>query len=127
MTRRCIEYGLPEPTFKMNDGFVSIIYRKKGLAFEKIGEGEQIEQTGDANDTPTPPITPLITELEKKLPEVISQKPAGTRKEFAEALEISAEVVKEYIENLKNKGVLQRTGNNRTGYWIITNNSITNT
>jgi predicted HTH transcriptional regulator len=34
-------------------------------------------------------------------------------------LEISVETVKEYIDNLKNKGLLQRTGNNRTGYWKI--------
>ncbi|MDR2388338.1 MAG: DUF4062 domain-containing protein, partial [Tannerellaceae bacterium] len=36
MTRLCTEYGLPEPEFKMRDGFVAIIYRKKGLALERI-------------------------------------------------------------------------------------------
>jgi hypothetical protein len=35
ITRRCREYGLPEPEFKMRDGFVVIIYREKGLALEK--------------------------------------------------------------------------------------------
>jgi predicted HTH transcriptional regulator len=122
--KRCKEYGLPEPDFKMRDGFVATIYRKKGLAFEKIDEEEQ---PGDPNDsvtpliTPlvTPPITPPITELEKKLMEVIRQKPTGTRKDFADMLGVSAEVVKEYIEKLKNKGLLQRAGNNRTGYWEI--------
>jgi predicted HTH transcriptional regulator len=67
-------------------------------------------------------VTPPITELECKLLEKIRQNPEGTRKEFAEALEISTEVVKEYIENLKSKGVLQRIGNNRTGYWKIIKN-----
>jgi ATP-dependent DNA helicase RecG len=65
-------------------------------------------------------ITPPITELERKLLEVISQKPTGTRKEFADTLGIGVEVVKEYVEKLKNKGLLQRIGNNRTGYWKIT-------
>ncbi|MDR0683045.1 MAG: DUF4062 domain-containing protein [Dysgonamonadaceae bacterium] len=36
ITKHCLEYGLPEPEFKMRDGFVAIIHRKKGLAFEKI-------------------------------------------------------------------------------------------
>ena len=67
----------------------------------------------------TPPITPPITELEKKLLTIIEQKPEGTRKVFAEILGISDGVVKEYIENLKQKGILQRVGNNRTGYWKI--------
>jgi predicted HTH transcriptional regulator len=110
MTRRCKEYGLPEPEFKMRDGFAAIIYRKKGLALEKIDE-----------DTPpiTPSSTPPITELEKKLIAAIRHKPAGTRKEFAAMLGIGIDTVKEYMDNLKNKGVLQRTGNNRTGAWEI--------
>jgi len=39
-----LEYGLPEPEFKMTDSFVAIIYRKKGIAFEKVGgqTGSQI-------------------------------------------------------------------------------------
>jgi ATP-dependent DNA helicase RecG len=51
--------------------------------------------------------------------EVINQKPTGTRKEFAETLKISVGVVKEYMEKLKDKGLLKRIGNNRTGYWEI--------
>jgi hypothetical protein len=39
--------------------------------------------------------TPPITDLERKLLDVIRQKPTGTRKEFAETLEIGVEVVKE--------------------------------
>jgi predicted HTH transcriptional regulator len=50
---------------------------------------------------------------------VIAQNSTGTRREFADTLGIGVEVVKEYIEKLKNKGLLQRAGNNRTGYWKI--------
>jgi predicted HTH transcriptional regulator len=67
----------------------------------------------------TPQITPPITELEQKVLEVIIQNPTGTRKEFAKALKISADVGKEYMKKLKNKGLLKRTGNNKTGYWEI--------
>jgi predicted HTH transcriptional regulator len=42
ITRRCKEYGVLEPEFKMREGFVTIIHRKKGLAFEKIDEGSAI-------------------------------------------------------------------------------------
>jgi ATP-dependent DNA helicase RecG len=148
VVRDCRKHGKCKVEFFNEQHGFKVIVSKKNLQVNdgQIDEtdgaidetGAQIEQTGGANDAPTPPITPLITpsitplitlsitELEKKLLEVISQTPAGTRKEFAETLGISAEVVKEYIENLKNKGLLQRTGNNRTGYWIITNNSVTN-
>ena len=68
-----------------------------------------------------PHLPPPITELEKKLLMLIEQKPGGTRKEFAEKLGITVGVVKEYMDNLKQKGILEREGNNRTGYWRIIN------
>jgi len=67
----------------------------------------------------TPPITPPITELERKLLDIIRQNPAGSRKELAKKLGISTGVIKEYTEKLKQKGLLERKGNNRTGYWEI--------
>jgi biotin operon repressor len=44
------------------------------------------------------------------------------QKDFAEMLGISVGVVKEYIEKLKDKGLLLRIGNNRTGYWQVFSN-----
>jgi len=64
-------------------------------------------------------ITPPITELERKLLGIIRQNPTGSRKEFAKELGISTGVIKEYTDKLKQKGVLERKGNNRTGYWEI--------
>jgi DNA-binding Lrp family transcriptional regulator len=34
-------------------------------------------------------------------------------------LGISEDVVKEYTAKLKQKGIIKRVGNNRTGYWDI--------
>ncbi|WP_386686435.1 ATP-binding protein [Lonepinella sp. MS14437] len=67
-----------------------------------------------------PPITPPITELENRLLEVIVVKNGlVTRKEIAQALNIGVDVVKEYMNRLKNKGLLKRVGSNRSGYWIV--------
>jgi predicted HTH transcriptional regulator len=38
IVNRCLEYGLPEPEFKICNGFVSTIYKKKNVAFEKIDD-----------------------------------------------------------------------------------------
>ncbi|OKY73995.1 MAG: hypothetical protein BM485_16215 [Desulfobulbaceae bacterium DB1] len=37
MIERCREAGLAEPEFKLTDGFVSVIRRKPGKAFEAVG------------------------------------------------------------------------------------------
>jgi predicted HTH transcriptional regulator len=42
-----------------------------------------------------------------------------TRKAMAATLAVSIDVVKEYLERLKGKGILERRGDNRTGYWVI--------
>jgi predicted HTH transcriptional regulator len=36
MVEKCLNLGLSEPEFKIKDGFVSIIYRKQGIAYEKV-------------------------------------------------------------------------------------------
>jgi predicted HTH transcriptional regulator len=64
ITRRCLEYGLPEPEFKIRDGFVAIIHRKKGLAFEII-------------DTPQ---SPPNHRIEKKIAGCDSAKSNGNTK-----------------------------------------------
>jgi len=49
MIERCREAGLPEPEFKLTDGFVTVIRRKPGKAFEAVGgkvTPEVIEQVG---------------------------------------------------------------------------------
>ena len=49
MIERCREAGLPEPEFKLTDGFVTAIRRKPGKAFEAVGgklAPEVIEQVG---------------------------------------------------------------------------------
>jgi len=51
--------------------------------------------------------------------DIIRQNPNASRREFANKLGISTGVVKEYTEKLKQKGILERKGNNRTGYWEI--------
>ena len=45
MIERCREAGLPEPEFKLTDGFVTVIRRKPGKAFEAVG-GKVTEQVG---------------------------------------------------------------------------------
>jgi len=37
MIERCRETGLPEAEFKLTDGFVTVICRKPGKAFEAVG------------------------------------------------------------------------------------------
>jgi predicted HTH transcriptional regulator len=38
MVERCRQFGLPSPEFKLTDGFVTTIWRKKDIAFHTVGQ-----------------------------------------------------------------------------------------
>jgi predicted HTH transcriptional regulator len=65
-------------------------------------------------------ITPSFTNLEQKMVNIMELNSTITRKDLAEMLGIGVDTVKEYLKRLKRKGVLNRIGNNRNGYWEIT-------
>jgi len=103
MTRRCAEYGLPEPEFKIRDGFVAIIYRKKGLAFEKVGEKVGEKVTGN----------------QRKILSCIADSPYMSALEMADVVGISSRKIEENLAKLKSKGIIERVGPDKGGYWKI--------
>ena len=69
MIDRCWKAGLPEPEFRLTDGFVATIRRKPNRAFEAVGgqsSGEAVEQDEaheEAHDEAHEP----MSEIEKKI------------------------------------------------------------
>jgi len=109
ITRRCIEYGLPEPEFKMRDGFVTVIYRKQGLAFDKIDNaggaiGGQIEI--------------VLTDRQRDILDILKENPYINRDLLSEKLQINKSATFKHLDSLKKKGFIERVGGTR-GYWKI--------
>jgi ATP-dependent DNA helicase RecG len=67
----------------------------------------------------TPTVTPIIASKERNLLDLIKNNNKISREELANSLDISLNTVKTVILRLKKKGVLERVGNNRTGYWPV--------
>ena len=51
--------------------------------------------------------------------EILKAKPTATVIEMAEALKKSRITILRYLEKLKDEKKIQRSGNNKTGYWKI--------
>ena len=66
----------------------------------------------------TTPITTPVTTKEKLL-SLLKQNPSITREALAKELGISVNGVKQHILKLKKDGVIERIGDNRNGYWSI--------
>ena len=123
--KNCIEYGLPEPDFKMTDTFVTTIYRKKGIAFEKVGGtfNDQVSDEGiSVIDMEQEKVTEKVTENQIKILTCIEQNASITSVELSLKLGISDRKVKENIKKLKLMGKLKRIGPDKGGYWEVVSN-----
>ena len=116
-------------------GFVRIreilqAYPEIVLRVEEMGDFFKVELQQVAQVTPpiTPPISPPIsavdhipvTDLERRILELLHDAPTLTGSKLAEDLDIGRGTVKEYLRRLKAKGVLVREGSTRTGRWRLT-------
>lgn len=70
-------------------------------------------------DKVTDRVTDKVTDKEKLLLKTIEQLPSGTYAKYADILKISRKSVAELIKSLKEKGIIERIGSDRKGYWEI--------
>ena len=64
-------------------------------------------------------VTIKLTETEKKILQIITNNPNVTQKEIAEELNVTTVTVKRNIKKLKEKGIIDRVGANKNGYWKV--------
>ena len=99
--RQLKENDLPKPAFEQSAGAFRIAFKRP-------------------SPQKTPQITPQKpTALEERILQKVQKKPTMTRKELAVELNISEETVKEYLERLRKKGLLNRRGGRKEGYWEV--------
>ena len=60
-----------------------------------------------------------LTPTEKKILEVVSVNPNITQAQLATHIGITSDGIRYAIKNLKEKGILSRTGSRKNGSWTI--------
>ena len=98
----CSNYGLAEPSFRMEDSFITTIYRRQGTAYKKVGG-----QIGGQ-----------ITESLKQILLLIKQNQKISRKEISIKLNKNESAIQKQINRLKKMGIIERIGGTR-GHWKI--------
>ena len=69
----------------------------------------------------TEKVTDTLDEKSVRILELISEDPAYTSTAIAEKLSLSRKTVSQRLKELKEKGIIERIGSDRKGYWKITN------
>lgn len=112
----CIEYGSPVPEIVNESGGVAVKCRPSE-SYLKALKGQN--DTKNVTTNVTINVTIKLNETEKKILKLITNNPNITQKEIAEELNITTMTVKRNTNKLKEKGIIDRVGANKNGYWRI--------
>jgi ATP-dependent DNA helicase RecG len=115
----CAEYGLPQP---------SIIEKNGGIEVTVLASNEDVQIVNEVSNAGL--VKELVKELVKglvkdltanqiKLLELIDTRPNVTKQEMAKHIGISTTAIDNNIKTLKSKGLLERVGGRKDGYWKI--------
>jgi len=115
MNQAMDEYKLEKLIIVADENWFNNIFKRLEL------EKESFESRGNSTPLKHPLKTPLkiLTWLEKKVLNAINNDTSISRTGIARALKISPDTVKEYLERLKQKGVIKRIGPAKGGYWEV--------
>ena len=97
MIRRCREAGLPEPEFRVTDGFTATIWRRANTKSSGKSSGKTANQ---------------IINMIRKQPDI-------TIPELAQHLGITERGVEKQMRQLKGDEVIGRLGPAKGGHWVV--------
>lgn len=113
MFSSCKEYGIREPELLENgDSFRVNFYRPSY---------NDIHQSSSKSSPKSSPKSSLkdVNQTQQKIIEMILLNRKMTQTAMAEELGITSRAVKKSIKELNEKGILQRVGSARSGYWEV--------
>lgn len=109
MFSSCKAYGIREPELlEVGDSFRVNLYRP---SYDEVHQSSP-------KSSPKSSLKNLNT-TQQKIADMILENPKVTQVDMAEKLDISTRAVKKSIKDLTEKGILERIGSSRSGYWNL--------
>ena len=113
----CAEYGLPQPSIiEKNGGIEVTVLASNG----DVQVDNEVYNAGLVKELVKELVKGLVKDLSAnqiKLLELIETRPNVTKKEMAKHIGISTTAIDNNIKTLKSKGLLERVGGRKDGYW----------
>lgn len=107
----CKADGLPKPEFEVSAGGIMV---KFTAPRERVVHGPKVVTDGVTNG-----VTDGVTDAEKRILNELYVDPDYTYVVLAEKIGVSKKTVAEHIKSLKAKGIIERKGSSKKGYWQI--------
>ena len=117
MFSSCKEYGIREPELlEIGDSFRVNLYRP---SYNEVHQ--KVHQSSPKNSPKSSPKSSPkeVNQTQQKILDMILENPEITQTTMAEKLDITPRAVKKNIKELVDKGLVEREGSARKGYWKI--------
>ena len=113
MFSSCKEYGIRKPELlEIGDSFRVNLYRP---SYNEVHQ--KVHQSSPKNSPKSSPKE--VNQTQQKILDMILENPEITQTTMAEKLDITPRAVKKNIKELVDKGLVEREGSARKGYWKI--------
>jgi len=103
--------SLPMPEYTVNPGDIMIKFTGP--------EDRIIRVTDKVTEKVTDQVTDEVSERENELLRLLYEDPGYTTVQLAEKMSVTRKTIGVYIKSLKEKGLIERIGSDRKGYWKI--------
>ena len=111
----CEKDGVPQPVYTINPGDIMI-------EFSAPEDWIIHSVTSKVTEKVTEKVTDNLDEKSLQILSLLSEDPAYTSSVISEKLGISRKTVSQRLKKMKERGIVERIGSDRKGYWNIKNN-----
>jgi len=102
---------LSKPIFEQSSSYFRVVIKRPDVELLNEQEDKSAEKWSEKWSE--------ISEKQKEIIEILLKDPRISRQELSLKLKINRSAVQKHIEKLKKKGILERVGPDKGGYWKI--------
>lgn len=117
MIELCKEQGVEEPEWKVENGTVTVI-------FKRPSSGPSPGQMADAALQKTPEelyrnFTKTLQKKDREIAELVIGNPQITQNDLATALNTTRQTIATRLKSMQNRGIIKRVGPDKGGHWEV--------
>ena len=113
--KTCRDYGIIQPQFsEISNGFMATLYKEE----RQSQNANIIKEFAEYGNVPVN-VPGILNSLEINILDEIRQNNAIVLSDIAVKLGVNIKTIKRYVLKLNQKGLLQRIGPDKGGYWKV--------
>ena len=117
--KECEQYNTPIPEIEIKSSGVMIKCNPSKIYTQLLNEMNTKNSNSNFANNFTDNFTNRFTDVEIKILETIKNEPTISQAKLSERIGVSKRTITNNMNNLQKRQIIERVGNNKSGYWKI--------